>query len=124
MSCPSCGSEDVVQKYQGKHLGNYCGSCNRWLTWVPQGWKTFIWPVGSKHKGQTLAMIALNDRPYLEWAAENMTGTLQKRAQEALESTKGNQPVSKLPKEKDVLDKIEERFKREQPKSEDNDLPW
>jgi len=128
MSCPSCGSEDVVQKYQGKHLGNYCESCGRWLTWVAQGWKSFTWPVGAKHRGQTLAMIALNDRPYLIWAAENMEGTLQKRAIEALEATSGIKTDIVAPCEKDISTKIEEGFKKELPKLEsegkDSDLPW
>ena len=127
MSCPSCGSEDIVQKFQGKHLGNYCGSCGRWLKWVSQDWKSFIWPVGAKHKSQTLTMIALNDRPYLVWAAENLTGTLQKRAIEALEATNGSKVDTRSPCDKDVSERIEDGFKQEASKPEtnqNNDLPW
>jgi hypothetical protein len=53
-----------------------------------------------------------------------MTGTLQKRAKEALESTKDSQPVSKVPEDSPVSKTVENEFKQEQPKPENNDLPW
>jgi hypothetical protein len=82
----SCGNTEKIQKKQGQHLGEYCSLCSKWVRWVPQDWKKFIWPVGTKHKGQLLSDILVKDRPYLEWAAQNTTGTLQKRAKEALGS--------------------------------------
>ena len=89
MTCSACGSEEAIQKDTGKHIGEYCTVCGKWLRWVPGNWRDFVWPVGAKYKGKTLAYILFNDRKYLEWAAENMTGnlTLKKRAMEALEST-------------------------------------
>lgn len=110
MLCVSCGSTGTVQRKQGKHIGEYCAGCDKWIRWVSGDWRSFIWPVGSKHKGQTLAMILLNDRPYLEWAAENMTGSLQKRAREALAATKGSQPTPKQSGDKDAVDQIEQHL--------------
>jgi hypothetical protein len=123
MSCPSCGSVEVTQKHSGKHTGEYCGVCDRWLRWVPGDWKEFIWPVGQKHKGQTLNMIVYNDRRYLEWAAENMTGTLQKRAKQALDATQGSQPA---PKEDAVVDHKTWQDTRFNQTAQDvnTDLPW
>ena len=123
MPCPSCGSVEITQKRSDKHMGEYCGMCDRWLRWAPGDWKEFIWPVGQKHKGHTLNMIVYNDRRYLEWAAENMTGTLQKRAKQALDATQGSQPA---PKSDQVVDHKTWQDTRFDQTAQDvnTDLPW
>lgn len=93
----SCGNTEKIQRRQGQHLGEYCSQCGRWIRWVPQDWKKFVWPVGDKHKGQLLSDILVNDKPYLEWVSQNITGTLQKRAKEALESVKTPVPNISYP---------------------------
>ena len=121
MPCSSCGSVETVQKSNGKHLGEYCAGCDKWIRWVPQDWKNFIWPVGNKHKGHTLISILVNDRPYLEWASQNMSGSLQKRAQEALNSSGVPEPVRKDSEEMDAFD----RLSRHSKSSDDwDDVPW
>lgn len=125
MACSSCNGERTVKKPVGKHIGEYCASCNKWIRWVPQDWKNFIWPVGTKHKGHTLISILINDRKYLEWAAENMTGHLQKRAQEALASSEPPSTTQQDPEEMDTVDRISRHtLPREEPVRSDDDLPW
>lgn len=125
MACPSCGSIETTKKSVGPHMGEYCTSCDRWLRWVPQDWKKFIWPVGTKHKGHTLISILVNDRRYLEWAAENMSGALQKRAQEALGSAGSSDSIPKNPEEIDTVDRLSRHSApREEPIRSDEDLPW
>jgi hypothetical protein len=92
----SCGCTETIQKPQGKHIGEYCSGCDKWIRWVPQGWQSFVWPIGRTHKGETLKAILIKDRPYLEWAAGNLQGSLQKRAQEALNSTKTSGPTQSV----------------------------
>ena len=92
MTC-SCGSIETVQRPQGKHIGEYCSGCDTWIRWVPQSWQKFVWPIGKTHKGELLSVILAKDRPYIEWAAGNIQGSLQKRAQEALDSTKTSGPL-------------------------------
>lgn len=85
--CNKCGSNKTTNKKSGPHLGEYCASCGRWLRWVSIPWQDFVWPVGVKHRGKTLKKIAETDIRYLRWAAENMKGTLQSRAQGALKNS-------------------------------------
>ena len=126
MSCSSCSSTaDTVKRPVGKHIGEYCSECDRWLRWIPQDWKNFIWPIGKKHKGHTLISILVNDKPYLVWAARDMSGTLQKRAQEALDSTMTSEDVPKDSEEQDAFDRLSRHSapREEQPELRD-DLPW
>jgi hypothetical protein len=95
MAC-SCGCTETIQRPQGKHLGEYCSGCDKWVRWVSQGWQSFIWPIGRTHKGENLRTILTKDRPYLEWAAGNLQGSLQKRAQEALNSEKSSGPTQSV----------------------------
>jgi len=126
----SCGSNRSVQRASGQHIGEYCAVCDKWLRWIPQDWSKFVWPVGAKHKGKTLAFIVQNDRPYVEWAAKEMKGTLQKRAQEALDVTTYNQGVAQGgPEEEDSYDRIarhsEPRKEEPAPRNSDwDDVPW
>jgi hypothetical protein len=92
MTC-SCGCTETIQKPQGQHIGEYCSGCDKWIRWVPRSWQEFVWPIGKTHKSETLKDILIKDRPYLEWAAGNLQGSLQKRAQEALNSTKTPGPI-------------------------------
>lgn len=125
MVCPSCNNLDSVKRPVGKHIGEYCSNCDKWLRWVPQDWRGFIWPVGTKHKGHTLISILINDRRYLEWAAENMSGPLQKRAQEALASSEPPSDTPKDPEEMDTFDRFSRHSKpREEPVHTDEDVPW
>jgi hypothetical protein len=81
--------------------------------------------VGTKHKGHTLISILVNDRRYLEWAAENMSGALQKRAQEALGSAGSSDSIPKNPEEIDTVDRLSRHSApREEPIRSDEDLPW
>jgi hypothetical protein len=121
MGCPSCGCIEKVQKAQGKHIGEYCADCDKWLRWIPQDWKDFIWPIGAKHKGQKLSAILLNDQPYLEWAAQNVSGSVQRRAQQALDSLGSSKSI---PKDPDTMDMVDRISRHSQPRSEDNDVPW
>jgi len=127
MSISPCCSAETIQRQQGKHLGEFCGTCDRWIRWVPGDWRKFIWPVGSKHKGETLAKILFNDRKYLEWAAENMTSnkTLQKRAQEAIDSTKTCQQGPLQLVDEDVVDRITRHSESSSTlPTTDGSLPW
>ena len=129
MPCPKCQSNNTVQSRRGPHIGEYCADCGAHIRWVPQGLESFIWPVGTKHKGKLLLEILKTDRRYLEWAAENMTASpgLCKRAREALQYSPGTQttPLSQdspvqstqaLPK------RVPPSIIR--PSSSDDRLPW
>ena len=86
MSCQNCQSTETIQKQVGPHQGEYCGGCGKHLRWVPQGLEAFVWPVGAIHRGKLLLEILMIDRPYLEWAAENISSNnLRRRAKEALD---------------------------------------
>jgi len=83
--CPDHMHAGTYRKKSGPHLGEYCSECNRCIQWVPQTLSEFIWPIGSKHKGDTLSKIAETDPDYLRWAAENLSSpSLKKKAQQAL----------------------------------------
>jgi len=85
MSC-LCNASKTYTKQAGPHLGEYCTACDTWIRWIPQPLDKYVWPLGSKHKGQLILAIAKNDRPYLEWAASSITNPkLKLKAQEALD---------------------------------------
>lgn len=93
--CKSCGNAEFYKKTSGPHIGEYCIKCGTWKRWVPKNWQEFIWPIGKLHKNKKLADILKSDRSYLEWAAENLKGSLQRRAKEALGLTKIEQCFEK-----------------------------
>ena len=83
--CPKCYSTETYQKQSGPHTGEYCVICDAWIRWLPQGLEKFVWPIGQKHKGKLILDIAKHDRPYLEWAADNLSSPkLKEKAREAL----------------------------------------
>jgi hypothetical protein len=85
MPCSYCNTEKTYTAPAGQHIGEYCAACHRWLRWVAQSIDQFIWPIGAKHKGTPILHIAKTDRPYLEWAAQNISSPkLRERAREAL----------------------------------------
>lgn len=116
--CPHHPQGKKIQKSCGPHLGEYC-ECGTWLRWVPKNILDFIWPIGSKHKGKTLKEILHTDRRYLEWAAQNVSGKLAEKAQEALRSQRSQniKPVQTELFPKDLQEKTT-------PHPNDEDLPW
>lgn len=120
MSC-ACGCVEVVFRKKSPHTGKYCADCGKWLQWVKNPWQTFIWPVGKTHKGKLLSVILAEDPDYLEWAANNMSGTLQRRAKEALANV--NEPIEKIRIEEPVPEPAPEAQQTEL-SLDDDDLPW
>jgi hypothetical protein len=95
MALCTCGDDNVVTRRSGPHVGEYCASCCKWLRWVPQGIENFVWPIGAKHKGTLILTIARIDRPYLEWAAKELSSpTLKAKAKEALRYHQDSQDSS------------------------------
>lgn len=126
--CPDHAHAGVYRKKSGPHLGEYCKECDRWIRWVPQGLKGFVWPIGAKHRGDTLQKIADTDPDYLRWAAENLSSpSLKKKAQEALRelipSAQGGSIEEKEEKDStgaqqtDLFDPTMEDL-------DDEDVPW
>jgi hypothetical protein len=141
--CPKCQSNNTVQTQKGPHVGEYCADCSAFIRWVPQGLQNFIWPVGAKHKGKPILEILRTDRPYLEWAAENMTASpgLRKKALEALSTLSPTQSAPKaltspdqvisapqvkmtLPPLKRVLPPTQTQAQTLRPPSSDDRAPW
>lgn len=86
IKCP-CGSTSTSQHSSGPHIGLYCNSCGKWLQWLPQPIKDFIWPIGSKHKGKPILDILKIDKHYLEWAATTLSSPkLKAKAIEAIKT--------------------------------------
>jgi uncharacterized protein (DUF3820 family) len=86
----TCGCAETKQEKRGPHLGDFCAGCGKWLRWLPQNsdnWREFVMPFG-KYRGFTLANIALDDPEYLTWAAEKLTGTIQRRCKQAADDMK------------------------------------
>lgn len=97
-TCPRCQSNNITQTPRGPHIGEYCADCGSFIRWVPQGIESFVWPIGSKHKGKRILDILTVDKPYLIWAAENMSAlNLKKKAQEALQTIQGTQTTPSVP---------------------------
>lgn len=98
-TCTSCGSTEFYTKKSGPHVGKYCANCDAWKCWIPGNWREFVWPIGKTHKNKKLGDIVKTDRRYLEWAAENLKGTLQRRAKEALENVETEHRAEKPPQQ-------------------------
>jgi hypothetical protein len=70
----------------GPHWGRrVCGDCGKHLQWLPapltqERAEGFRLPIGSKHKGRSLAEIdqTRGGRGFLKWSAVNMTGPHEK----------------------------------------------
>lgn len=60
------------------------------VDFTQQKWASYIVPVG-KHKGETLAMVRMNDMDWFVWATENMKmeplRTMLKEGMKYLEET-------------------------------------
>jgi hypothetical protein len=97
--CNSCGGDEFYTKKNGPHRGKYCTGCGAWKCWIPGNWQDFIWPIGKTHKNKKLGDIIQVDRRYVEWAAENLKGSLQKRAKEALENAERKDYAEEQPQQ-------------------------
>jgi Putative quorum-sensing-regulated virulence factor len=62
-ACPHCGADNPITQPRGQHLGLYCGSCGRWLTWLSQGRPINVMPFGS-YKGEPIKNLP---RDYVKW---------------------------------------------------------
>lgn len=97
--CPECGNNAFYTKKKGPHTGKYCSACNKWIQWMRGDWKTFIWPLGPTHKGQTLLSIAEKDPGYIDWCVQKLDGSIQERAKEAQAYLRGEpKPMEKVKK--------------------------
>lgn len=120
--CSKCSATEFYTKTSGPHIGKYCAVCDAWVCWVPKKWQDFVWPIGKAHRGKKLGDIVKTDRSYLEWARENLKGSLQKKANEALKSINIEIPVKRRgpAQQQDLFENPEE--------STDDinvrDLPW
>ena len=82
--CPKCGRETYTAQ-KAAHLGLYCPACG-WLKWIAQPWQNFHMPIG-KYRRKTLLEIKKIDPEYLAWCAENLAGSIARRAKEAIDDT-------------------------------------
>ena len=48
--CPKCAGTSFIYRKKGPHNGKYCADCDSWVEWVKTDRKSFIWPIGAKHK--------------------------------------------------------------------------
>lgn len=83
-TCPKCNCTQVTIKDKGPHRGEFCSECGTWIRWVKKPVGEFVWPIGSKHKGKMIKDILQRDQEYLEWASNNLDGSLARVAKEAL----------------------------------------
>jgi uncharacterized protein (DUF3820 family) len=70
-----CCESLTVLREKGRHIGEYCTSCGKWLRWVPQQVtleraKSFVMPFGV-HKGKPLGEL---DDETLDWYWEHLDG--------------------------------------------------
>jgi hypothetical protein len=117
MPCPNCASNNITLQKKGPHMGEYCTDCGKWLRWITSTTiEEFTWPIGSKHKGQTLSTILQKDLAYLVWAAKSIdSNSLKRKAQEIL--TKNNIPwQNKTPASNNPQEPL--------PHGNDDTLPW
>jgi hypothetical protein len=41
-----CGSDDLLIRSKGPHVGAWCNSCGKWLRWLPQNKSLDLMPFG------------------------------------------------------------------------------